>query len=103
MTVTVLEDLGGSHGQHAALHVCGEVDYESSPQLAAALKRSLDRHPVALAVGLEGVTFCDCSGLNVLLAARRRAAREGTVLCVTGLSAPVDRLFTVAASKVSWD
>lgn len=99
MMVTVLEHFNGSHGQHAALHLCGEIDCDSSPQLAAALGHCLEGTPDDVTVDLAGVSFCDCSGLNVLLAARHRAADEGITLSVTGLRAPVDRLFALAGVK----
>jgi anti-anti-sigma factor len=57
--------------------VSGEIDIASAPKLRAELLGALRRHGTRLALDLGGVTFMDCAGVNVLLAARRHALLEG--------------------------
>ena len=57
--------------------VSGEIDIASAPKLREELLRALHRHGARLALDLGGVTFMDCAGVNVLLAARRHARLEG--------------------------
>ena len=78
--------------------VSGEIDIASAPKLREELLGALRRHGVRLALDLGGVTFMDCAGINVLLAAHRHARLEGgwvrvarasrcarTILMLTGL------------------
>src|SRR5215469_7955036 len=57
--------------------VSGEIDIASAPKLREGLLGAMRRHGARLALDLGGVTFMDCAGINVLLAARRRARLEG--------------------------
>ncbi|WP_079148679.1 STAS domain-containing protein [Streptomyces agglomeratus] len=55
------------------LTLVGELDRESVPLLQTALQNCLQ--PVGrgdIEINVEGLTFCDVSGLNALLAAARR-------------------------------
>jgi anti-anti-sigma factor len=58
------------------VRVSGEIDIASAPKLREELLGVMRRHGARLALDL-GVSFMDCSGINVLLAARRRARLEG--------------------------
>jgi anti-sigma B factor antagonist len=57
--------------------ISGGIDTYSGPQLRDQLLHVIRRHGARLALDLTGVTFIDCAGINVLLAARRRAHLEG--------------------------
>jgi anti-anti-sigma factor len=57
--------------------VSGEIDIASAPKLREELLSALRRHGTRLALDLDGVTFMDCAGIDVLLAARRHARLEG--------------------------
>jgi anti-sigma B factor antagonist len=57
--------------------VSGEVDIATGPKLREELLGAMRRHGARLALDLGGVTFMDCAGINVLLAARRQAQLEG--------------------------
>src|SRR5215469_17785201 len=57
--------------------VSGEIDIASAPKLREELLGAMRRHGARLALDLGGVSFMDCAGINVLLAARRRARVEG--------------------------
>ncbi|WP_369378237.1 STAS domain-containing protein [Streptomyces sp. cg36] len=68
MTLVVSEaELGG----WAVVHVRGELDLVTSPQVRRVIHEAVaaGRHYVVL--DLSGVLFCDSSGVGVLIAARR--------------------------------
>ncbi|MFD9790201.1 STAS domain-containing protein [Streptomyces sp. NPDC059070] len=68
MTLVVSEaELGG----WAVVHVRGELDLVTSPQVRRVIHEAVaaGRHDVVL--DLSGVLFCDSSGVGVLIAARR--------------------------------
>jgi anti-sigma B factor antagonist len=86
------------------LRLTGEIDLYTAPSVREAALRAISHHDGALHVDLSGVTFMDSTGLEVLLATRRRAELSGgslqlidptpsvlRVLEVTG----VDRLFQI--------
>ena len=75
--------------------ISGEIDIQSSPQLRDQLLRIIRRHGARLALDLSGVTFMDCAGINVLLAARRRAQLEGGSLRVLRASPRVRRIISL--------
>ena len=53
--------------------VTGELDLDSGPRLREHLAAAIGRCPRVLAVDLTGVTFCDSSGMQSVLATLRRA------------------------------
>jgi anti-sigma B factor antagonist len=101
-----------SQGDHAVMSVAGEIDLYTAPKLHTELMTALSgTAPLRLVVDMTGVEFCDSTGMNVLLAAHRRAREDGgelqlasprpairKVLQVTGLESVftvVDRPATV--------
>jgi anti-sigma B factor antagonist len=83
----------------------GEIDLYTAPRLHGELVAVLSGdEPVQVVVDMSGIEFCDSTGMNVLLAAHRRAREQGgdlelaaprpairKVLQVTGL----ESVFTV--------
>src|SRR4051812_13058119 len=55
------------------VHVHGELDLMTGPQLREHLAGALSRSGGCVVVDLTGTTFCDSSGLGALVATRRRA------------------------------
>ncbi|MER6373313.1 MULTISPECIES: STAS domain-containing protein [Streptomyces] len=79
--------------------VSGELDHATSPQLQEAADQALADRPHRIEVDFDQVTFCDFSGLNVLLGARatflgsRASTCVETPFTVVRAHAPVTRLF----------
>lgn len=84
--------LDGSVRPGPVVTISGEIDIASGHQLMDQLLGVMRRHGARLGLDLTGVTFMDCSGINVLLAVRRRAELEGGWLCVLRASPPVRRV-----------
>ena len=77
------------------VRVSGEIDIQSGPELRAELLGVIRRHGARLHLDLTGVTFIDCAGISVLLAARRRAQLEGGSLRVLRASPRVRRVIAL--------
>jgi anti-sigma B factor antagonist len=75
------------------VHVEGELDVLTAPQLAARLAAVTRRHRGDIVVDLRGTIFIDSVGLQVLLSANRRLARASRRLSVVCDEGPVRRLF----------
>ncbi|WP_067460237.1 STAS domain-containing protein [Actinomadura macra] len=90
--------------EHTVITLSGELDIASTPSLRERLNAALRNVGPRVVIDLSGVTFCDASGLALLIGARRRTEPRGTtivlaapgpqmvkLLHITGLS----RAFTI--------
>ncbi len=60
------------------MSVGGEIDLYTAPRLHSELVTALSGgRPAQIVVDMSGVDFCDSTGMNVLLAAHRRAREQG--------------------------
>jgi len=82
-------------GVPAIAEISGEMDIASAPRLRETLLLAIRRHGPAISVDLHGVTFLDCSGVNVLLATARRARLEGGWMRVVRPSAKAWQVITL--------
>jgi anti-sigma B factor antagonist len=99
LTIAIVPD-----DDHVTLRLTGEIDMSTAQSVREAALQAMRQHDRTLQIDLSGVTFIDSTGLEVLLATRRRATVSGgqlqlidpthavlRVLEVTG----VDRLFQI--------
>ncbi|HTS99941.1 MAG TPA: STAS domain-containing protein [Streptosporangiaceae bacterium] len=67
-----------SQGGRTVMSLGGEIDLYTAPRLHGELVTVLSADtPVQIVVDMSGVEFCDSTGMNVLLAAHRRAREQG--------------------------
>lgn len=85
------------HGSHEPMRAAAEaalrglgIDLVSTDYLRTELLSAVEHGTVVL--DLDGVAFCDSSGLRVLLEAARRAKTYGAAFRLAAPSAPVERL-----------
>ena len=84
---------GGSEDA-ACVHVTGELDLSTAPELERTLQQAESRAPVVV-LDLRELTFIDVSGLHVIVNANARAKRaDGRSIVVRG-ARQLDRLMTV--------
>jgi anti-sigma B factor antagonist len=95
MTCEQTESLTVSIAPGPVVTIGGEIDILSGPQLRDQLLRVIRRHGARLALDLADVTFIDCAGISVLLAASRRAQLEGGSLRVLRASPRVRRVIAL--------
>ncbi|MFD3545146.1 STAS domain-containing protein [Streptomyces sp. NPDC058655] len=89
LTVDVRSTPGAPH----LLIVAGELDQYSAPSLGDALSRIPAAFAPGLVLDLSGLTYCDSTGITVLVAAYRRAEAGGTRMAIAGLNAHLTRVF----------
>ena len=76
----------------AIVHVGGEVDVATCPQLRDVLAELVDQSIYHLVVDLEKVSFLDSSGIGVLVGVYRRIREHGGSLRLTGPRPAVRRV-----------
>ncbi|MEW1777179.1 STAS domain-containing protein [Streptomyces sp. NPDC086777] len=82
-------------GGRVTVSVSGEFCLDNSHELRRTLHDALARSAEGVDLDLGGMTFADCSALNILLTARARAVAEGKTITVTAVSPAVERLLTL--------
>jgi anti-anti-sigma factor len=68
-----------ARGPDGVLHVAGELDLASAPQLRSALQEQVDGGAARCVLDLTDLTFCDSTGLTILIWAHHAFA-DGAVL-----------------------
>ncbi|MFF1415960.1 STAS domain-containing protein [Streptomyces sp. NPDC058289] len=78
----------------------GEIDIDTAPSLHVALTEALAHASPAkdLVVDCSGITFCDSSGLNALLAVRRAAQETSTVIRLAAPNAQLQRILEITGT-----
>lgn len=77
------------------VHVAGEIDFGSAPELRARLHQVITSGTGRLVLDVSGVTFCDSSGLGVLIGARSLLLAQGGTLSVVGAAGQLARLLQI--------
>src|SRR5690242_348193 len=96
LTVCVRSTDDGAH----VISASGELDLDSRPALQDALTHALqaDPPPRVVALDFHALTFCDSSGLNLLLLARSQAEQRDIPLRLAGLQPSVLHLFEITGA-----
>ncbi|MFD5842904.1 ANTAR domain-containing protein [Streptomyces chartreusis] len=89
----------GPDGDRVSVEVRGELDLDTSERLRGALREALRRSVRGVDLDLKGVTFCDCAALNILLALRLRALKQGKTVVISASGAAVDRLLDLTRTR----
>ncbi|MEO7427756.1 MAG: STAS domain-containing protein, partial [Acidimicrobiales bacterium] len=74
------------------VHLHGELDLASAPQLEEAIAAATTKGPLPVTLDLSQVTFIDSSALRALVRAGRELAAEGRVLQIGPRSEVVSRV-----------
>ncbi|MFJ9523625.1 STAS domain-containing protein [Kitasatospora sp. NPDC101801] len=80
------------------LECSGELDLDVAPLLRTALGEAFATRPAHLVLDLNGVTFMDSTGLDVLIRAHLEAARTGTALRLARPSQSVTRILKLTGT-----
>ncbi|MEU0990613.1 STAS domain-containing protein [Streptomyces sp. NPDC005953] len=76
-------------GDHAVMHVAGEIDMYTGEWLKAALTLCIACRPATIHLDITDVTLLDSGGLDSLTSAQQDAAATGVTLLLTGQPAPI--------------
>ncbi|WP_242909577.1 STAS domain-containing protein [Actinomadura terrae] len=77
-----------------AIH--GELDVASTPSLREGLRIALRDPGALIVIDLSDVTFCDASGLALLVGTRRRAERDGAAVVLAAPRPQLAKLLRVS-------
>ena len=80
LNVQVSQQLG-----HAVVTVVGPIDADTIGLLEEPLHRAFELTQTAVIVDMSEVDFCDSSGLNAFVQARREATTRGIVVVIAGV------------------
>ncbi|MBT2408074.1 MULTISPECIES: STAS domain-containing protein [unclassified Streptomyces] len=86
-------------GGAAVIVVAGEVDHDHQEPLRDALAEALARGARRIVVDCARMTFCDSTGLNVLLQSRLEARETGSTVELAALRPAVARMFDITGAK----
>jgi anti-anti-sigma factor len=90
LTVNVTEEPAGT-----VLSIGGDLDFDNSPQLRAAIVGLALSPGRLLVLDLSGLTFFDSSGVTMLIIARKVALAAGARIAVSGVGPMVARIFRI--------
>ncbi|WP_344468641.1 STAS domain-containing protein [Kitasatospora kazusensis] len=76
----------------------GDLDLDNLGPARSLLEEALAMRPAALVVDLAGVTFCDSSGLNLLLQIRLDAQQAGVPMRLAPVPDQVARLLDITGA-----
>jgi len=91
LAVTMRADPAGP----CLITVSGELDYHTGPRLRAYLDDAPCESGAGLVLDLSGITYCDSTGVSVLVHAYRRTEATGTMLALAGAAPEVFRLLSL--------
>jgi anti-anti-sigma factor len=77
---------------HVVIRLRGEIDIATSPGLRERLLGLLQPGMGLVILDMSGVSFCDASGLGMLVGSHHHATVHGVTLRLTALRPPVARL-----------
>lgn len=69
---------------HTVLSVGGELDIATTAALRIEIVKALSATTTPVIIDLSGVSFCDASGLALLVGAQRRARLDGRTVVLAG-------------------
>lgn len=88
-----LERKGGT----LILHMSEELDHHMANQVSRTVDTQIEKGDVRVLIfDFEGMTFMDSSGIGMVLGRNRKMEFLGGKTYVTGISPPVDRIFSMS-------
>jgi anti-anti-sigma factor len=80
---------------HTVLAVHGELDIATTAALRSQVDRVLKDTTAPVIIDLAGVTFCDASGLALLVGAQRRARLDRRAVVLAGPGCNISKLLHI--------
>ena len=82
--------------QSDVLELEGEIDLHVSPEVAASLRKIIEKKPKQLVVDLTKVTYMDSSGVAVLIQAMQDVQGYGGKFALAKVQPSVQHIFEIA-------
>ncbi|WP_328333503.1 STAS domain-containing protein [Streptomyces sp. NBC_00455] len=90
LTVAIRTTLAGP-----VIEISGELDHHTAPDVRGALTGLALNAGQQLVLDLGGLTFCDSTGLTVMIAARNRALAADATIVLAAVPASVSRTLSL--------
>ena len=87
--------LSRTTGGHTVLTVTGELDIATTAALRDRIVGALKATTGPVIIDLSGVSFCDATGLALLVGAQRRARLSGCTVVLAGPGRTVSKLLRI--------
>jgi anti-sigma B factor antagonist len=91
LTLTVQEHPAGL----TLIRVAGDLDYDTGHHLRQALDQLPSTRGPGVILELSGLTYCDSTGISLLVTAHQRTQAARTPLALTGLDANLKRMLRI--------
>jgi anti-sigma B factor antagonist len=75
--------------------VVGELDHHNAQELTQTFNETPFDPGAPVVIDLTGLTYCDSTGITVLIGAHNRAKQAGARLILAGLNADLTRVFRI--------
>lgn len=79
----------------AVMELAGDLDHRTAPQVRDALPQLGLRPGQQLVLDLAALTYCDSSGITVLIAARNHALAADAAIALAAVPEQVARIFRI--------
>lgn len=84
-------------GEDVVAFIRGEIDHHNAKAARDSLDSIIDESkPTTFSLDLSGVTFCDSSGLGLVMGRMRKCCSVGSVLCIQNPSSAALRILEIA-------
>lgn len=85
------------NGANLILHVSEELDHHIAGQISKTIDVLIEKGNVKnIVFDFEGMTFMDSSGIGMVMGRYRKIRYFGGTVFVTGISAGIDRIFSMS-------
>ncbi|MBR2901314.1 MAG: STAS domain-containing protein [Clostridia bacterium] len=92
-----MEIRGEKHGEETTAFIFGEIDHHNAKEAREKLDRIIDEtQPISFSLDLSGVTFCDSSGLGLVMGRMRKCLSVGSILIIKNPSEAAYRILQIA-------
>ena len=86
-----------TEGNTTVAYILGEIDHHNAVTARAALDEMIEQlAPIRFGIDLSGVTFCDSSGLGLVMGRMRKCQTVGSSMFIKNPSAAAERMLQIA-------
>lgn len=84
-------------GEETVAYIMGEVDHHNAKEARERLDKIIEAEmPITFGLDLSGVTFCDSSGLGLVMGRMRKCSAVGSTLIIKNPSAAAHKILEIA-------
>lgn len=85
------------HGEETIALILGEIDHHNAKEAREKLDRIIEEErPIRFGLDLSGVSFCDSSGLGLVMGRMRKCNAVGSTMFIKNPSAAAHKILEIA-------